>query len=223
MALRACMFTNAPDEHFILDLHPEDSRVVVASPCSGHGFKFCSVVGEIVADLAETGETRHDIGLFRLGRFAEGDRDAADQAVGFSRKPAAWRWPPPPSFVGDLAHVEVRARPQRPAPPALRVLEPGAHERRFRETDQHRLADVRPVGRRVHDRHPVAADLAHPRKPDDRLDGLVAEAQDRRALARQVATSRLLQTSKSIGYEASAAVTSRLFGSSKRQRSRSWT
>jgi sarcosine oxidase len=71
MAMRACMFTNAPDEHFILDLHPEDARVVVASPCSGHGFKFCSVVGEITADLAETGETRHDIGLFRLGRFAE--------------------------------------------------------------------------------------------------------------------------------------------------------
>jgi sarcosine oxidase len=69
MALRACMFTNAPDEHFILDLHPEDRRVVVASPCSGHGFKFCSVVGEIVADLAETGEARHDIGLFRMNRF----------------------------------------------------------------------------------------------------------------------------------------------------------
>ncbi|MFN8635791.1 MAG: N-methyl-L-tryptophan oxidase [Chloroflexota bacterium] len=69
MALRACMFTNAPDEHFILDLHPEDSRVVVASPCSGHGFKFCSVVGEIAADLAEAGETRHDIGLFQLSRF----------------------------------------------------------------------------------------------------------------------------------------------------------
>ncbi|MCC7368516.1 MAG: N-methyl-L-tryptophan oxidase [Chloroflexi bacterium] len=70
MALRACMFTNAPDEHFILDLHPDDDRVVVASPCSGHGFKFCSVVGEITADLAETGETRHNIELFRLSRFA---------------------------------------------------------------------------------------------------------------------------------------------------------
>jgi sarcosine oxidase len=69
MALRACMFTNAPDEHFILDLHPDDDRVVVASPCSGHGFKFSSVVGEITADLAETGETRHDIGLFQISRF----------------------------------------------------------------------------------------------------------------------------------------------------------
>ena len=72
MALRACMFTNAPDEHFILDLHPEDARVVVASPCSGHGFKFSSIVGEITADLAETGETRHDIALFQLARFASG-------------------------------------------------------------------------------------------------------------------------------------------------------
>jgi sarcosine oxidase len=71
MALRTCMFTNTPDEHFILDLHPEDSRIVVASPCSGHGFKFCSVVGEITADLAETGETRHDISLFRLDRFSQ--------------------------------------------------------------------------------------------------------------------------------------------------------
>jgi sarcosine oxidase len=71
MALRTCMFTNTPDEHFILDLLPEDSRIVVASPCSGHGFKFCSVVGEVTADLAETGETRHDISLFRLDRFSQ--------------------------------------------------------------------------------------------------------------------------------------------------------
>jgi len=66
------MFTNAPDEHFILDLHPDDDRVVVASPCSGHGFKFCSVVGEIMADLALDGGTRHDIGLFRLDRLKPG-------------------------------------------------------------------------------------------------------------------------------------------------------
>ncbi|MDP8922916.1 MAG: N-methyl-L-tryptophan oxidase [Chloroflexota bacterium] len=70
MVLRACMFTNTPDEHFILDTHPDYPQVVLASPCSGHGFKFCSVVGEILADLATRGETRHDIGLFRLDRFA---------------------------------------------------------------------------------------------------------------------------------------------------------
>jgi sarcosine oxidase len=71
MALRTCMFTNTPDEHFILDVLPEFPQIVVASPCSGHGFKFASVIGEILADLAQNGETRHDIGLLRLSRFAE--------------------------------------------------------------------------------------------------------------------------------------------------------
>jgi len=42
---------------------------VVAAGFSGHGFKFCSVVGEILADLAVDGRTEHDIGLFALGRF----------------------------------------------------------------------------------------------------------------------------------------------------------
>ena len=70
MTLKSCIFTNSPDEHFIIDLLPGDDRVVVASPCSGHGFKFCSVIGEILADLAIDGLTRHDISLFRLNRFA---------------------------------------------------------------------------------------------------------------------------------------------------------
>jgi sarcosine oxidase len=69
MAMRTCIFTNTPDEHFILDLHPEYPQVSIASPCSGHGFKFCSVVGEIMADLAERGETRHDISMHRLARL----------------------------------------------------------------------------------------------------------------------------------------------------------
>ena len=69
LALRACMFTNTPDEHFILDTHPQHPQVVLASPCSGHGYKFCSVIGEILADLA-TGDTytRHDIGFLRMQR-----------------------------------------------------------------------------------------------------------------------------------------------------------
>jgi sarcosine oxidase len=71
MALRACMFTNTPDEHFILDHHPAHKQVVLASPCSGHGYKFCSVIGEILADLAMgAGETRHQIGFLRLARPA---------------------------------------------------------------------------------------------------------------------------------------------------------
>jgi sarcosine oxidase len=75
MALKACIFSNTPDatntrdEHFILDLHPQYPQVCIASPCSGHGFKFSSVVGEIMADLVEHGETAHDISLHRVARF----------------------------------------------------------------------------------------------------------------------------------------------------------
>jgi sarcosine oxidase len=70
MAMRTCLFTNSPDEHFILDLHPKWPQVSVAAGFSGHGFKFCSVIGEIMADLALDGKTRWDISLFRLDRFA---------------------------------------------------------------------------------------------------------------------------------------------------------
>ena len=69
LALRACLFTNTPDEHFVIDRHPDHPQVVLASPCSGHGYKFCSVVGEILAELATgDGDTRHDIRFLRLDR-----------------------------------------------------------------------------------------------------------------------------------------------------------
>ena len=68
MALRDCYFTNMPDEHFVIDLHPEHPQVVLASPCSGHGYKFCSVIGEILADLTG-GSTPHEIGFLRLDRL----------------------------------------------------------------------------------------------------------------------------------------------------------
>lgn len=68
-AAKVCMFTNTPDGDFVLDTLPGLPQVVVASPCSGHGFKFASVIGEIVADLALDGQTRHDIGSHRLGRL----------------------------------------------------------------------------------------------------------------------------------------------------------
>lgn len=63
------MFTNTPDKHFVMDLHPDYPQVSLASPCSGHGFKFASVVGEVMADLAEKGTTRHDIRFFGLDRL----------------------------------------------------------------------------------------------------------------------------------------------------------
>jgi sarcosine oxidase len=65
------MFTMTPDEHFIIDTLPETPEVVVVSPCSGHGFKFSTVVGEIAADLALEGATSHDIEMFRIDRFKE--------------------------------------------------------------------------------------------------------------------------------------------------------
>jgi sarcosine oxidase len=67
--LKACIFTNTPDEHFVVDRLPDAPQAIVASACSGHGYKFCSVMGEILADLAMHDETAHDIGLFRLDRF----------------------------------------------------------------------------------------------------------------------------------------------------------
>lgn len=69
MSLHTCMFTNTPDHHFVLDLHPDYEQVSIASACSGHGFKFASVIGEIMADLSTTGVTRHDISFFRLERL----------------------------------------------------------------------------------------------------------------------------------------------------------
>jgi sarcosine oxidase len=68
MAMKSCLFTNSPDEHFYLDLHPEHPEVAIAAGFSGHGFKFCSVVGEIMADLAMEGRSRHDIDMFAINR-----------------------------------------------------------------------------------------------------------------------------------------------------------
>jgi sarcosine oxidase len=69
MRLATCLFTNSPDEHFILDTLPDHPQVAVGAGFSGHGFKFASVIGEILADLAADGDTDHPIGMFRLNRF----------------------------------------------------------------------------------------------------------------------------------------------------------
>ncbi|HEY7196842.1 MAG TPA: N-methyl-L-tryptophan oxidase [Gaiellaceae bacterium] len=68
-ALVTCLFELSPDEHFLIDLHHDSEAVVVAAGFSGHGFKFASVVGEILADLALDGATRHEIGFLGLARF----------------------------------------------------------------------------------------------------------------------------------------------------------
>jgi sarcosine oxidase len=67
---RVCLYTNTPDEHFILDRHPAHPSVVIASPCSGHGFKFAPAIGEVLADLAMDRPPKYDLSPFRIGRFA---------------------------------------------------------------------------------------------------------------------------------------------------------
>jgi sarcosine oxidase len=66
---KACAYALTPDENFIVDRHPDDPSVTIACGFSGHGYKFCPVIGEIVADLALDGDTSYDIDFMKLGRF----------------------------------------------------------------------------------------------------------------------------------------------------------
>ncbi|MEV0566261.1 N-methyl-L-tryptophan oxidase [Dactylosporangium sp. NPDC050588] len=68
---KTCMYTNTLDTHFVIGRHPGHANVTVACGFSGHGFKFVPVVGEILADLALTGATRHPLGLFDPRRFCD--------------------------------------------------------------------------------------------------------------------------------------------------------
>ena len=71
-ASQPCMYTNVPDGHFIIDHHPDHAAVIVASPCSGHGFKFSSAIGEVLADMALGDPVAFDTSLFSLARFTAG-------------------------------------------------------------------------------------------------------------------------------------------------------
>jgi sarcosine oxidase len=64
-----CLFTNTPDHDFIIDSHPFVPQVLISSPCSGHGFKFASAIGEIQADLLTKGKTEFDLSPFRIDRW----------------------------------------------------------------------------------------------------------------------------------------------------------
>ena len=71
LAMRTCLYTHSPDQHFIIDKHPAHQRVTIACGFSGHGFKFASVIGEVLADLALNGRTPLPaafLGLSRLKR-----------------------------------------------------------------------------------------------------------------------------------------------------------
>ena len=69
-----CCYTNTTDGHFILDRHPAHDRVVVVSACSGHGFKFASVLGDIAADMVDDVNVHGDLAPFAMGRYSPARR-----------------------------------------------------------------------------------------------------------------------------------------------------
>jgi sarcosine oxidase len=69
VAAKTCLYTLTPDGDFLIDRLPGSPQIMVASACSGHGFKFAPVIGEILADLATVGKTRHATARFGLGRL----------------------------------------------------------------------------------------------------------------------------------------------------------
>jgi sarcosine oxidase len=69
---KPCMYTLTPDSHFVIDRHPQHANVILCGGFSGHGFKFAPVIGEITADLAIEGRSRHQIDFLSLKRFGNG-------------------------------------------------------------------------------------------------------------------------------------------------------
>lgn len=64
-----CLYTVTPDHGFVIDRLPGHERIILASPCSGHGFKHSAAIGEALADLATLGRSRHDLSPFGISRF----------------------------------------------------------------------------------------------------------------------------------------------------------
>lgn len=64
-----CLYTLTPDHDFVIDRHPEYPSIILASPCSGHGFKHSAAIGEVLAELVTDGKSTIDISSFTLGRF----------------------------------------------------------------------------------------------------------------------------------------------------------
>lgn len=68
-AAASCLYTATPDSNFIIDVHPDNDRIIIASPCSGHGFKHSAAIGEALAEQVIDGKSRIDLGSFELKRF----------------------------------------------------------------------------------------------------------------------------------------------------------
>ena len=65
----SCLYTTTPDSNFVIDVHPDDDRIIIASPCSGHGFKHSAAIGHALAEQVIDGRSKIDISSFSLKRF----------------------------------------------------------------------------------------------------------------------------------------------------------
>jgi sarcosine oxidase len=66
-----CLYTTTPDSHFVIDVHPENEHIIIASPCSGHGFKHSAAIGEALAEQILDGKSKLDMTSFSLKRFED--------------------------------------------------------------------------------------------------------------------------------------------------------
>jgi sarcosine oxidase len=65
----SCLYTSTPDSNFVIDVHPNNDRIIIASPCSGHGFKHSAAIGEVLAEQVVDGKSKIEISSFSLKRF----------------------------------------------------------------------------------------------------------------------------------------------------------
>ena len=84
VSAKTCLYTMTPDEDFVIDRLPGFERIILASPCSGHGFKFAPAIGLALAELALNGRTSFDISRFRIGRFAKSSDGRKDAQSGIA-------------------------------------------------------------------------------------------------------------------------------------------
>src|SRR5438132_922284 len=70
-AAASCLYTTTPDANFVIDVHPDNDRIIIASPCSGHGFKHSAAIGEALAEQVIDGKSKIDISSFSLKRFKD--------------------------------------------------------------------------------------------------------------------------------------------------------
>ena len=67
--VKTCLYSYTSDEDFIVDKHPENENIIITGGFSGHGFKFASIIGEIVSDLVDKGNSKYPIDFLKIKRF----------------------------------------------------------------------------------------------------------------------------------------------------------